>query len=271
MKVIFSRKGIDDAYGKGASPLFPNGQLLSIPIPVRGREKGFSYKEIQYSDMSYQRLIRQLEIPIKRSSCHFDPDLNAESFKRSKLWKPCLGHHGAAAQHLFNQGVDRGDLFLFFGSFREVKLAKYKQWRFVKNSAKRHILFGFLKIGAILDLKVKTQRERAIELGYADHPHVQNDYPHNNVLFIAEDGSTSAGLFEYAKERVLSQDGASKSIWELPSFFFDLNISRHAKRERFSLACDKTILKTVGIGQEFVVEENSQVTQWANSLLIDPS
>ena len=267
MKLIFSRKGIDDAYGKGASPIFPNGQMVSIPIPVKGQEKGIQYKDLQHSEISYQRLIKQLQIPIRRKTCHFDPDLNPMTLERARSWKPCLGHHGAAVQHLFNQGIAVGDVFLFFGSFRHVKQAKYKQWNFIKESPKQHIVYGFLRIGKILNLKDKAERDEAIHLGYENHPHVQNDYKGQNVLFVASDAETGSGLFTYNQELVLTQAGSTKSIWELPAFFYDLKISRHEKRERFSLKNDKTILKTVGIGQEFVVEENELVTQWANALI----
>lgn len=34
MKFILSRKGFDSGYGGCASPILPDGTMLSIPIPV---------------------------------------------------------------------------------------------------------------------------------------------------------------------------------------------------------------------------------------------
>lgn len=268
MKLIFSRKGIDDAYGKGASPIFPNDEIISIPIPVRGREKGALYKDIRFRDQHFQTLINHLQIPIKRRSCHFDPDLNPIVMERHSEWRPCLGHHGAAAKHLLNHNVSSGDTFLFFGSFRAVECGKYKRWIFKSNSNKRHILFGYLRVGEILNLKNKPDRERAINLGYENHPHILNDYPSTNLLFIADHSPQSAGLFNYHEDLVLSQENATKSIWELPLLFHDLQISRHQNRERFSIQNEKTVLKTVGIGQDFVVEEHGAVTKWVNQIIV---
>ena len=33
MKIIMSRKGVDSQFGKQASPILPDGRLLSMPIP----------------------------------------------------------------------------------------------------------------------------------------------------------------------------------------------------------------------------------------------
>lgn len=266
MKLIFSRKGIDDAYGQGASPIFPDGHMLSIPIPIKKNEKGLPYKHIYFKGTSYRRIISQLELPIKKQSCHFDPDLNPSSVQRHASWLPCLGHHGAAAKHLFNQGIELGDVFLFFGSFRHVQLEKYKQWKFVKSSVKKHILFGFLEVGKVLDLTKQEQKAEAISLGYQNHPHIVNDYPGTNVLFIAKAGESSSGTFAYHDDLVLTCDGSTKSIWSLPGWFYELQISRHDNRERFKLDNGKTILKTVGIGQDFVVEPHPESTVWLKSL-----
>ena len=267
MKLIFSRKGIDDAYGRGASPIFPNGEMISIPIPVRGKEKGSLYKDISFRHLNYQQLIRQLDLPIKRKICHFDPDLNPIYFKRHLNWSPCLGHHGAAAKHLLNNHVSAGDVFLFFGSFKQLELRKYKQFGFRSDSEKRHVIFGYLRIGQILDLKNSLDKQEAMRLGYEAHPHLLNDYPKTNILFVAEHSNQSAGLFNFHTDLVLTKENATKSIWELPLFFKDVHITRHENVNRVSIQDQKTILKTVGIGQDFVVEENKETTKWVNQLI----
>lgn len=59
MKIILSRKGFDAGYGGIASPVLPDGTLLSLPIPTT--EVGISYNELSaYEDVSYQEIIKQL-------------------------------------------------------------------------------------------------------------------------------------------------------------------------------------------------------------------
>ena len=54
MKFILSRKGFDSSNGGIASPILPDGTMLSLPIPVSGyprrKEKEYSYR---YSDFEY--------------------------------------------------------------------------------------------------------------------------------------------------------------------------------------------------------------------------
>ncbi|CAI8922445.1 hypothetical protein EMIT0158MI4_310005 [Burkholderia ambifaria] len=39
-------------------------------------------------------------------------------------WRPALGQTGAAQGHLSNNGVGAGDVFLFFGWFRQVEKSR---------------------------------------------------------------------------------------------------------------------------------------------------
>ena len=39
MKVILSRKGMDSESGRVASPILPDGTLLSLPIPIEKARK----------------------------------------------------------------------------------------------------------------------------------------------------------------------------------------------------------------------------------------
>ena len=52
---------------------------------------------------------------------HLDPDIDRSADNRLPGWRPALGQTGAAQTHLEGQGVGPGDVFLFFGWFREVE------------------------------------------------------------------------------------------------------------------------------------------------------
>ena len=60
VKIILSRKGFDSSYGGGASPILPNGDLLSIPIPAGSQETGILYVDLQYGNRSYVSLMNEL-------------------------------------------------------------------------------------------------------------------------------------------------------------------------------------------------------------------
>lgn len=263
MKIIFSRKGIDDAYGKGASPIMPDGRLLSIPIPTKRGEKGIPYSSLTEGNYNYTKILSHLGIKAGSRSCHLDPDLNDRQCERKPKWKPSFGQQGAAASHLINQGVGSGDLFLFFGTFRETEIKSRSKLSFIPHTPKRHIIFGYLQIDQVLDLHQREERMTALDSGYQDHPHLVNDYSNKNYLFT----SNRAGTFKYHQNLVLTHSGSSKSIWSLPPFFADLKISRHQNRERYGLIEGRLLLKTVGIGQDFVVEENQKVAEWADKLI----
>ena len=58
MKVILSRKGMDSESGRVASPILPDGTLLSLPIPDRKSKK--KYEDIQYKGQNYRDIITRL-------------------------------------------------------------------------------------------------------------------------------------------------------------------------------------------------------------------
>jgi hypothetical protein len=265
LKVIFSRKGIDSAYGKGVSPIFPNGDMLSIPIPAKQKENGIHYSRISFNGHSLQSYKRQLGLVTEVNKCHYDPCINTNIKVEGKSWCPSFGTHGAAASHLLNEEVSVGDLFLFFGTFRKVRHNSDRTWSFEKEFKAVHVLFGYLKVKQILYLKHDKKRDIAREKGLCKHPHIQNEYPINNVLFIGE--SEYSGSFKFHDELILSNDSNKKSVWRVPHFFADCKISRHSNTNRFQKNNDHLLWSTVSIGQEFVCKENVDVSGWAKSLI----
>jgi len=47
MKIIFSRKGFDSSTGGVPSPIFPDGKILSLPIP--DKLSPIKYKDINWN------------------------------------------------------------------------------------------------------------------------------------------------------------------------------------------------------------------------------
>jgi len=97
--------------------------MLSIPIP--DNRSVVRYCDIQSNDKdrSMARLVRELSGGKLKATAkvHVDPDLDYSQLTREADWLPLFGQCGAAQTHLQNFAVDKGDLFLFFGWFRQVE------------------------------------------------------------------------------------------------------------------------------------------------------
>lgn len=260
MKVILSRKGFDAKNGGNASPILPDGTLLSLPISSRSGDIYFS--QILYQDKSLFEIITELKpnTRIKECyKCHLDPDIR--DFGIVNEWKPLFGQEGASQSHLKNMNVAEGDLFLFFGWFRQSELVNGKL-RFVKGSRDKHVIWGYLQID-----KKYTSFE-SLPVSCHHHPHALLDkfQRHKNCIYTAtkrlsiNEDKLGYGVFKYHPSLVLTKEGYSRTKWELPSFFKDVEISYH---NADSFTGDLFI--SASIGQEFVISEDPRVIDWAIS------
>lgn len=277
MKIILSRKGFDSDFGGLPNPILPDGTLLSLPIPS---DDTYKYSDFTISDKSYYEIINDLgngfyknrgkKIPITyQTACHLDPDIRKEVCARTQSWRGIFGQTGSPQSHLTNQGVSAGDLFLFFGTFRETELVE-NRLQYKKYSKARHIIYGYLKIGEILELSQHSPPKWAHY-----HPHINNPATRgkewkNNTLYISADSffSNSAlpgfGTFKYSKNLELTKADMSKSYWNLPLFFKNINISFHSEKSWHG-----DVFKSVGRGQEFVFDVNDDVEEWLRILFVD--
>jgi len=277
MKFIFSRKGFDSEFGSADSPILPDNRMISLPIPSAERESGISYKEIFVDkNKSYFDLMTELGIKIPTSGqCHLDPDLRYSTIKRDKDWRPIFGQSGIQRNHLSKTNVEKGDVFLFFGSFRRTNL-KDNKLVFTKEHS-RHIIFGYLIVDEIWDLGkegIQNFKTNNPSKSWAfEHPHFYYESEKNNAVFVSQ--KKQAGIFKYNDELALTKLGYLKSVWELPSFFSPdcVSISYHQNEERFQKQDNNILLQTVGKGQEFVVKSKDNKTEkelekWLNELLV---
>ena len=262
MKVVFSRKGFDSASGGIPNPILPDGTLLSLPIP--SPKDGIPYSALSYKGKSYYEIIHSLSprANIAPSTfCHLDPDLRREVLPR-KDWLPAFGQAGSSLMHLYNQGVGIGDLFLFFGWYRQTEILDGRL-RFVPGAPDLHIIYGYLQVGDIVKCKEDLPKEL-----YA-HPH-SADFrwaTHKNALFLpAETLSLNPSLpgyacLDYAPKRVLTKEGCKRRIWDLPQYFRDIPISYNRKAWR------EEGFKSAGRGQEFVFEPNEEALNWVRDII----
>ena len=152
MRVILSRKGFDSQYGGMPSPILPDGTLLSLPIPSK-TDMETKYRDLYYGNSSYYDIIHTLSPNNKikeEYNCHLDPDIRGAIKDRPTRWKPTFGQEKTALRHLQKQGVGIGDLFLFFGWFRQTEYIA-GQLRYKKDAPDWHVIYGYLQIGEIID------------------------------------------------------------------------------------------------------------------------
>ena len=259
MRIILSRKGFDTQYGKQASPILEDGTLLSLPIPAKNDQIHFS--ELCYKDKSYLQIIRELKpaTTIKDYyKCHLDPDIRQEAMPRQKDWRPLFGQKGAALGHLIKHDIKEGDIFLFFGWFRETEtkngLLSYKA-----GAPDLHLIYAYFQIGKIYD----NMNDLPEYAHY--HPHAQwksvpkgsNRIFEASASFSLNPSYKGAAPLTYHPKRVLTKPACSKSKWHLPDFFRNLEITYHTK-DSFK----DDYFQSASKGQEFIIEECREVVEW---------
>lgn len=278
MRIILSRKGFDSANGGYPSPIMPDGRMVSLPIPegnfgVKYSElyltHGKSYCSIMQDLINQDIVLANKKMTLDENTCcHLDPDIYKEITDRNEGWRGAFGQVSGAQTHLENQGVKEGDLFLFFGWFRNT-LAKENGYVYDKtDKGGRHVLFGYLQIGEIVH-KPEMQTEHYKWLG--NHPHLNKDVyvnSHKNTLYLAAEhlslipGLPGYGIFNFSPNLVLTKEGETKSKWALPDYFRETYISGQEKNP-----WKDGYFQSAGRGQEFVMEATPQIEKWARDII----
>jgi Nucleotide modification associated domain 3 len=286
MKLVLSRKGFDSSWGGSPSPIFPDGRMISLPIPQQ--RSGVTYGNLQLNGgLSYLDVMRQLGIRrLRRRSkslaldeqteVHLDPDLVCDVRPRPEGWRAVYGQVNAALSHLRAESVGAGDIFLFFGWFRST-ISTATGYRYAGPGDGFHAVFGYLEVGEVLNVDAATDIPWA-----AEHPHLQcreTKEWRENCLFIAARRCSlvpslpGAGTVAWHEALRLSEPGRSRSFWRLPRAFHPrftkMPLTYHAKRS-WDLRQDHVQLHTAPIGQEFVVEINDGIKHWLVELLTRP-
>jgi hypothetical protein len=283
MKIIFSRKGFDSSSGGGPSPILSDGRMVSLPIP--DKQSSISYDDIRWQEYDLGSLVSNLtsgRIPASHFA-HLDPDINRESLSRHSEWRPIFGQTGAAQGHLRNNGVQAGDIFLFFGLFRNV-LNNAGKLLWDTRSQLRHVLWGWLQIDEVLKIDDCNQTE----FGWAKyHPHFHRNSDANNTLYVARrylklpgvvsESLVGAGVFlRFSAKLSLTASTATKpSQWELPQWFYPCDnkhpLTYHSDMARWQRTENGTKLNAVARGQEFILDTRDfpEAIEWLKGLLED--
>lgn len=274
MKIILSRKGFDSSAGGVPSPILPDGTMLSLPIP--DKTSGIRYEDITPHGRLVSDLTKGRVKP--HYGAHLDPDLVAGSIRRQPGWRPIFGQADAEQRVLEHKGIGPGDLFLYFGWYRQVE-RRDDRFQFVRGAPDLHVLWGWLQVGAVLRVGVD-----ALPTWAEYHPHVaQPDGRRFNTIYQSAKAFTvggacpgvpGAGVFGHYDDRLrLTAPGRSRSVWSLPDWFRPsgdrVALGYHGVLCRWSRDGDRVLLQTVGRGQEFVLDvaQYPEAIGWATGLV----
>ena len=267
MKVILSRKGFDSSNGGCASPIMPDGTLLSMPIPSDDTD---SFSDLHWNGVTYSDLLSDLCPNKTYPGCHVDPDIRENNrVKPIENWVPAFGQMGAAQGLLKNAGVERGDIFLFFGWFRQVEKTE-KGYRFIRRKrgdfysyADLNVIYGYMQIGDILTEPARISK-------YSWHPHASKDHlaissnalylPTNTLSF--DSSMKGYGTLDFRKDRVLTMEGKGRATWNEYEFLKPEHIYGNKKNSAKGEG-----LYYCGIWQELVVYESDGLLEWIKGIL----
>lgn len=238
MKIVFSRKGFDSSTGGGPSPIV-DGRPVSLPIPNRSGPSETTYGELGLGELAEAASRGTLGAVDK---CHHDPMFLDNG--------SCLfGQCGAAQTHLENRGVGTGDLFLFFGLFREGRERPH------------HRIFGWLWVEEVVR-PATCPPDRLEELQRTRHPHAVGLHGPNDAIYCGP-GKTASSA--HPELRLTVPEGPP-SLWQVPAWLRRTRLSYHEREDRWR---EGDRLQSVSRGQEFVADvgADEQAHEWAHRML----
>ena len=238
MKVVFSRKGFDSAAGGAPSPIV-NGCPISLPIPALDRS------QTTYDHLGLGTLVQQAtQGRLNGSSfCHCDP-----MFRRDRC---AFGQTGASQTHLANNGVGKGDVFLFYGLFSDRK-----------DGERHHRIFACLTIEEILNPGSKPTKAHQPKGFPVRHPHTIGKWNDNNSIYLGPGKVASRA----SPELRLSEPNGPVSHWRIPNWLHETGLSYHRNPKRW---LSNGALHTTSPGQEFVadISGNAEAEKWLKRMI----
>ena len=301
-RIVLSRKGFDSTVGKRPSPIFPDGRILSFPIPTPKHYpiSTSRFRDVLWDGRSLSPLVESLSKIRGECWCHLDPDIRADAIRRQPGWRPAFGQVDGSQSQLANQGVSQGDLFLFFGTFRHVEDDGSGGWRYVRTAPKVHMLFGWLQVQEVLSFRTDADYDRALckYPWLSDHPHLHRSFKEharslrklpNNTVYLSNPKLNiqgidlpGGGVFQNEHDRIVLTDSEEvekgapcrPSYWRLPEWFWPDDDYRRLRRIVKLRQRDTEWIQVAsgGRGQEFVVDVHDipdTANKWVRYLFED--
>lgn len=278
MNIILSRKGFDSKAGGQASPIMPDGTLLSMPIPDSENEPAPKFSELQWNGMPYDKILAKLNprrvVDFSAQKCHLDPDIRRTARKDVPTgWMPAFGQCGRAQSYLSARGIKAGDLFLFFGWFHRVHWDEQKgAYKYTSKSdssdfydySDLHVIYGYMEIGKVITDQCEIGR-------YSWHPHASAGHRElqPNTLYIPSERLSLApelpgcGTLDYRQDRVLTHYDCKRATWKDRPFLRPGNLVRTNRKN----SCSGETINYSGQWQELMFDATDDMKQWVKTIL----
>ncbi|GAA5047271.1 hypothetical protein GCM10023208_03470 [Erythrobacter westpacificensis] len=213
----------------------------SLPIPASG---GLS--RTRYGDLGLGELARAASRGKLGATdlCHHDPMFLHDG-------RAILGQCGAAQTHLERQGVGAGDVFVFFGLFRE------------EGGKPHHRIFAYLEVEEVLPL-TDAPPARVEELERLGVPHAIGLHAANDTAYLGN-GCTAARASDALR---LTVPEGPPSLWQVPGWLRETGLSYHDRADRWR---EGDRLQSVARGQEFVADigERGDAREWLAAIIAE--
>jgi len=267
-------------HGGCPSPILGDNLLCSLPIP--DDRSPTTYGQIAFNGSCVATIVESLTRGriAGTDGAHLDPDLRRDAIRRPGGWRPIFGQAGAAQSHLARHRVGRGDLFLFFGSFRSAE-KRGNALCFVKSAPKLHAIFGWLQVGDVRPVTNALAREIRWARG---HPHLSEpDRYKSNTLYLASErlssldlDSPGGGIFDQLRpELILTETDpySGCATWRLPRWIHPgahTPLSYHSRQNRWTQSATSVQLRSAYPGQEFVLDldEYPEAYDWLRGIFL---
>ena len=237
-------------------------------MPIPGNAQDCRYSDLAFpGGNTYFDVWNSLK-PVSKKTlyCHLDPDIRTGLRKVPDDWEPAFGQCDQAQTHLENNKVTIGDLFLFFGWFRETEYVD-GSLKYLKSAPDLNVIYGYLQVGNIVDGDAVKK--------FPWHPHSHNKSK-NNTIYVAspslvidgtDTGLPGAGTLMFSDDLVLTAPGQSHSRWKLIDVLKDKNIKLTYHPDKANCIREGYFQSTAR-GQEFIFDECDAVTKWAKDIII---
>ncbi len=272
MKVILSRKGFEPTHGGIPSPIMPDGTLLLLPKPVE--DGAISYHDLSYKGLSYYDIVLSLDKLQKESldkfrthsGCYIMPENHTPPLE----WYPAYFHNGLLESHLNRQNISVGDIFLFYGWFRQTEYDNKHQLRFVPDAPELNIVFAYFQIGAIIkDISFFSK-----QYNWQLHTFINKTDNVPSTIYLPtkklsyNNHQPGCDILPYSSGQILTKPGYHYYQWQLPEFLCapDVTITYHNNRNNGFIS-GKNYFKASAICEEFVIHGTYDLKQWVHSMI----
>ena len=272
MKVILSRKGFEPTHGGIPSPIMPDGTLLLLPKPVE--DGTIHYQELTYQGQSYYdiavSLDENLQETLKNASCHTGCFINPASHVPPLEWYPAYIHNGPLESHLSRQNVSVGDIFLFYGWFRQTEYDNTYRLRFVPDAPELNIVFAYFQIGAI----IKDNSFFSNHYNWQLNTLTNKRFVISSTIYLPtkklsyNNHQPGCDILSYSSKLILTKPGYHYNQWQLPDFLCspDVTITYHNNRNNGFLS-GKDYFKASPISEEFVIHGSHDLKHWVHNMI----